>query len=65
MFSGKKYDIVLVVVCRFIKYTLYILITKRFITKSFIILFFEYIFYSFGLLDGIVFDKNSLFISKF
>ena len=38
---------------------------KRFTVKVFIILFFEYIFRPFGLPDGIVSDKDSLFINKF
>ncbi len=53
------------VICRFIKYTLYISITKRFIIESFATLFFEYVFRPFGLLDGIVSDKDNLFINKF
>ncbi len=53
------------VVCRFIKYILYIFTTKQFIAKGFITLFFEYIFYLFGLPDSIVSDKDNLFINKF
>ncbi len=38
---------------------------KRFIIKSFAILFLKYIFCLFELSDGIVSDKDSLFTSKF
>jgi len=64
-FSNKKYDVVLIIVCRLIKYTLYIFITKQFIVEGFVILFLEYIFCPFGLLDDIVSNKDSLFINKF
>jgi len=64
-FSGKKYDTVLVVVCRLIKYTLYIFTTKQFTAEGFAILFLEYIFRPFRLPDGIISDKDSLFTSKF
>ena len=65
MFNSKKYNIVLIIIYRFTKYTLYIPTTNRFTVKSFITLFLEYIFRSFGLLDNIISDKDNLFISKF
>ncbi len=64
-FNDKKCDIILIIVYRFIKYTLYIFITKRFTVEDFIILFFEYIFRFFKLSNDIVFDKDNLFINKF
>src|SRR6266566_7727877 len=65
MFNGKKYNIILMIVYRFTKYTLYILTTKQFTIKSFITLFFKYIFRFFKLPDNIISDKNNLFTSKF
>src|SRR6266699_2998186 len=42
MFNNKKYNIVLMIICRFTKYILYIFITKRFIVEGFTILFLFY-----------------------
>jgi len=65
MFNSKKYNVVLIIIYRFIKYILYIFIIKRFIVKSFITLFLEYIFHPFELPDSIISNKDSLFINKF
>ena len=65
IFNDKKYNIILVIICRLTKYTLYILITKRLIVEGFTILFLEYVFRPFELPDSIVSDRDNLFTNKF
>jgi transposase InsO family protein len=63
--NGKRVDSILVIVDRFTKYALYIATTKRLTAEGFADLFMNHIFRSFGLPQGIVSDRGSLFTSKF
>ncbi|RYP44155.1 hypothetical protein DL768_009354 [Monosporascus sp. mg162] len=63
--AGKRCDSVLVVVDRFSKYALYIPTTKGLTANGLADLFFVYVFSRFGLPQGIVSDRGSLFTSRF
>lgn len=63
--GGKRYNAILVVVCRFSKYALYIPTTKNLTADGLATLLFYHVFRHFGLPGGIVSDRGSLFTSHF
>lgn len=64
-FTARKHDAILVIVDRFTKYALYVPTTKTLTSSGFAELFFYHVFRPYGLPDGIVSDRDSLFTSNF
>ena len=62
---GKACDSILVVVDRFTKYSLYIPTTERITSDGLATLLLHHVYRLFGIPDGIVSDRGSLFTSKF
>jgi transposase InsO family protein len=63
--SGKIYDSILVVVDRFTKYSLYIPTTEHVTSDGLASLLLHHVFSKFGIPDGIVSDRGSVFTSHF
>lgn len=63
--QGKKRDAILVVVCRFTKYALYIPCSSALTAEGLAQVLWVHVFSVYGLPDGIVSDRGSLFTSKF
>ena len=63
--TGKSCDAILVVVDRFTKYALYIPTTERITSDGLATLLLHHVYRLFGIPDGIVSDRGSLFTSRF
>ena len=63
--AGKVCNSILVVVDRLTKYALYIPTTDRLTSEGLATLLFQHVFRPFGIPDGIVSDRGTLFTSKF
>jgi transposase InsO family protein len=63
--TGKVCDSILVIVDRFTKYALYIPTTERLTSDGLATLLLHHVFRQFGIPDGIVSDRGSVFTSKF
>jgi transposase InsO family protein len=63
--TGRDCDSILVIVDRFTKYSLYIPTTERLTSDGLATLLLYHVFRQFGIPDGIVSDRGSLFTSKF
>ncbi len=64
-FRGKVYNLILVIVNRYIKIAYYILIIKEINAAELVELFLLYIIKDFGILVGIILDRGLVFTSKF
>ena len=62
---GDVYDFILMIVDRLIKMTRYVLVTKRIDAAELTNVFFDEIVLRYGMLDDIVSDRDSVFISAF
>ena len=64
-YDGKEYDSILVIVDRFTKYSLFIPTTSKITADHLAHIFLEKVYASYGLPEGIVTDRGTLFTSGF